>query len=362
MRTPFILALAAIGLTACNKEAPKGDIPKPALVRTIALGQSQELFLYSGEIRTRIEADLGFRVGGKIVERRVNLGDRVQQGQLLARLDPKDIELNASAIQAQVVSADADVRLARVEFDRANELAARQFVSSSVVDQRRAALQAAEARLRQAQAQSDVAGNQTQYTHLLADRSGVITSVSAESGQVVSAGQAVFRIAEGNEREVLIYVPEKRIASLKPGAVALVRPWAAQDLTVPGVVREVGASADTGTRTYAVRVAVPTADARFSLGGTAAVGFPSAREESIVLPNGAVTRYRNTPTVWLVGPDGTVSPHPVKTGAFREDGVMVLEGLKNGDRVVIVGSHTLVPGLKVNPVEASSPVALDVQR
>jgi len=356
------IAMLAIAAGGCSKEAPEADAPRPALVRKIQLGETDRAFVYSGEVRARHEADLGFRVGGKVLERKVNLGDRVKRGQVLAKLDPKDVELSANAAKAQVAAAQADEKLAQVEYERAQSLAAKNFVSGSVVDQRRSALLAAEARLKQARSQADIALNQSDYANLIADRDGVVTQVAADPGQVVAVGQAVVRLADSNEREVLIYVPERRIASLKTGDPALVRPWAQPDQTYEGVVREVGAAADTTTRTYPVRVKIDSDIDKFALGSTAAVAFPGVVSSSVVLPHGAVVQRDGKAEVWIVAGDGKVQPRSVELGGFREDGTVVKSGLTDGEQVVIVGAHKLVPGQMVKPMAETAPAALDATR
>jgi RND family efflux transporter MFP subunit len=357
------IALLAIAVAGCAKEAEKKDAPRPALVRQISLGDTERAFVYSGEVRARHEVDLGFRVGGKILERRVNLGDRVRRGQLLARLDPKDVALAANAAKAQVAAAEADEKLAESEYERTHSLAAKNYVSSSVVDQRFSALLAAQARLKQTRSQADIALNQNAYADLLADRDGVVTQIAADAGQVVAVGQPVVRLADSIEREVLIYVPERRIAGLKPGAAALVRPWAAPEQTFEAEVREVGAAADSATRTYPVRVRIKGDTDQFALGSTAAVAFSGeVSPGSVVLPHGAVVQRDGKALVWVVGQDGVVQPRNVEVGGLREDGAVIKAGLANGDKVVVVGAYKLVAGMRVTPMPESAPAALDVKR
>ncbi|WP_341677567.1 efflux RND transporter periplasmic adaptor subunit [Niveibacterium sp. SC-1] len=361
MRAPFLIAAVALALAGCAKETPPEAAPRPAVVRQITMGGIEQVQIYSGEVRARREVDRSFRVGGKVIERKVNLGDTVKQGQLLARLDPEDVRLSAQAASAQVSAAEADLRLAANEFQRAQSLSERNFVSGSVVDQRREAVRAAEARLKQARSQAEVASNQANYASLVADRDGVVTLTPVEVGQVVAAGQAVVRVAESGERDVLIYVPEKRIASIKVGDPALVRPWADQEKTLAGSVREVGAAADTATRTYPVRVTVESGDS-LPLGATAAVGFAGEAQNSVVLPNTALTQRDGKASVWVVAPSGVLQEKPVTVSAFREDGAVVSSGLANGDKVVVVGAHKMVAGMKVRPVAEATPAALDAQR
>ena len=368
IRTLLTAIAGACLLVSCSAPAPESPPPRAVLVRTLdALAAAPAMQLYAGEVKARIEADVGFRVGGKLVERKADVGAEVVAGTLLALLDPADARLAASAAQAALAAAEADLALARTEYGRAQELAARKFVSSSVLDTRRTALQAAEARLRQARAQAETASNQAGYTRLEAPAAGVVTAVLAEPGQVVGVGQPVFRIARPDEREVLIHVPEGRAGQLQPGMAARVRTWAAPEREYAASVREVAPAADAATRTYALRVAVAQADAGLPLGATASVLFaaPEAAAQGVLLPLAAVTRTPGKPdggTVWVVGEDGRVRPVGVGILAWREDGALLRADLPAGARLVVAGVHTLVEGETVRAVEEGAPVLLDVKR
>lgn len=355
-------------LAACSAPAPHTPPPPAVLVRSVdAASAPPAVQVYAGEVRARIESDLGFRIGGKLLERLVDVGAEVAAGAPLALLDAQDVRLAQASAQAAAAAAESDLALARSEFVRARDLQARNFVSSSVLDARRTALQAAEARLRQARAQAEVAANQAGYARLEAPAAGVVTGVLAEPGQVVGAGQAVLRLARPDEREVLIHVPEGRATGLVPGSAAQVRPWAAPEREYAGRVREVAPAADSTTRTHAVRVAVPGADAGLALGASASVAFAAAQDEAagVLLPLPAVTRppgQADAGTVWVVGEDELVRPLAVELGAWREDGVVVRSGLPAQARVVVAGVHKLIEGMRVRAVEEGAPVRLDVRR
>jgi RND family efflux transporter MFP subunit len=362
MKLPIALA-AAVLLAACSGPPPAEKPPRAVLVRTLAdAAMAPSFSVYTGDVKARHEADLAFRIGGKIIERRVDVGARVQQGQVLARLDPQDAQLAATAASAQVAAAEADSALARAELARSESLHARNFVSATVLDSRRTALQAAEARLRQARAQAASAGNQARYAALVADHDGVVTATPAEVGQVVGAGQAVLRVARPDEREVLIYLPESRLAGLRHGTPAVVRMWANPQREYAGQVREVAPAADAATRSYAVRVGVPGADEALSLGATASVAFAMASDMQALLPLTAVTRIGDRTTVWLVDESSQLRPVEVQVGEFREDGVVIRAGLPSGARVVTTGVHRLVAGETVRAVDEAAPVALDVRK
>ncbi|MBN8441497.1 MAG: efflux RND transporter periplasmic adaptor subunit [Thauera sp.] len=363
LRDWAILLAGGALLAGCS--GPPAEVPPPpaVLVRSIgAAPGAASVQAYTGEVRARIETDLGFRVGGKILQRQVDAGARVTRGSVLAVLDPQDARLSAEAASAAASAAVADLALAQAEFRRAGELRERNFISASALDARRTALQAAEARLRQARAQAATATNQADYTRLLADADGVVTAVLAEPGQVVTAGQAVLRVARPSEREVLIHVPESRVRDVAPGAAAVVRSWMAPERTYSARVREVSPAADSATRTYALRVSVPGADDALPLGATASVAFVAAEADGVLLPLPAVTKIGDQARVWVVDAQGVVQPLAVDVAAWRENGAVVRGGLPPDARVVVAGVHRLVEGTTVRPVEEGAPVSLDVKR
>jgi RND family efflux transporter MFP subunit len=337
--------------------------PLTVLVRSIeadTVASRQQVF--TGELRARIETDLAFRVGGKLLERRVDVGAVVRTGDVLALLDPADARLAAGAAAAAVAAAQADLALAQAEFERGRELQRRNFISTAALDARRTALTAAEARMQQARAQAATTDNQARYTRLLADAPGVITQVAAEPGQVVASGQPVLRLARAGEREVAIHVPESRVRDLAPGMAAVVRPWLASGRVYAAQVRELAPAADPATRTYAVRVAVTAPDDALPLGATASVILATAGENGVLLPLSAVSRQGEQASVWVVDAQSTAHALPVKVGSWREDGAFVVDGLAPGARVVISGGHKLVEGAAVRAVQQGAPVTLDMQR
>ncbi|NMF90622.1 efflux RND transporter periplasmic adaptor subunit [Aromatoleum petrolei] len=364
MKTKLTSTVLLALLAGCSGPAPVDKPPRAVLVRTIGTAASEsQLRVYTGEVRARHEADIGFRIGGKLIERSGDVGARVLPGMVLARLDPQDVQLAEQAAAAQVSAAEADVALARAEFERVQNLHARNFISASVLDSRRTALQAAEARLRQARAQRATARNQADYAALAVAYAGVVTAVLAEPGQVVAAGQPVLRVARPEQREVLIHVPESRIAALRPGHAAAVRAWANPAHAYTAAVREIAPSADSATRSYAVRVSVADADDALPLGATASVAFADPLDAAqTILPLTAVTRVDGRATVWLVDEASHLMPLAVDTGAFSEDGVVVVGGLPAGSRVVLTGVHRLVAGEAVRAVDEAAPVALDARK
>lgn len=344
MKKIVALAVLALFLAACSEAPPPPAAPK--LVRTLKVGAGATATdgaqrSYSGEVRARIETTLGFRVAGKIVERRAELGQAVKAGQVLARLDPTDAGLQVTQAEAQRALAAADVA-------RYRDLKAKNYISASALDARETAFKAAEA-------QAALAKNQAAYTTLLADRNGVIGQVLAEPGQVVSVGQAVFRLAPDGEREIAIALPENEVTSFKLGQAAEVNFWAAGGATgkpLVGRVREISPVADPVTRTYAARVSLKDADPLLPLGMSATVRFPSGAPgdpgtKRLTVPLTAIFQKGDQPAVWKVGADSTVTLQPVSVAAYTDSGAVVTGGLAGGEQIVAAGVNLLTAGEKV---------------
>ncbi|KAB2964922.1 efflux RND transporter periplasmic adaptor subunit [Zoogloea sp.] len=357
---PGVLAMALLG--ACSHPEPVAEAPRPVLVQVLAGAPVAGGAVYSGEVRARYESDLSFRIAGKIIERKVDVGSSVKPGQLLARLDPTDAGLSAEAARAQLAAARNEYVFAKAEMERYRDLVGRNFVSRSVLEAKEATYKSAAARVEQAQAQATVAGNQAGYTSLVADQAGVITAVSGEVGQVVKDGTPVLRLAREGEREVLIGVPESRIADLRKSGQVLVRLWARPEASLKGRVREIAPAADAATRTYAVRISIlePTPDVQ--LGMTANVILPSdsGRDGALLVPASAVFEHQGSSAVWVMQADGElVKPvlRNVSVAQYREDGVLLSAGVKAGEIIAVAGVHKIVAGQALKPVTGGKPAA-----
>jgi RND family efflux transporter MFP subunit len=342
----WILVLPAL-LAACNKEAAQpANVERPALTMVVGAQAADSGSVYSGEVRARYETVLGFRIGGKLVERLVDAGAFVKKGQVLARLDAADTGLQES-------SATAQYRLAEEDLKRFRELRAQGFVSQSALDAKETALKAAAA-------QAGLARNQAAYTSLVSDRDGVVSATFAEVGQVVSAGQPVVRVAQQGEREVTFSIPESRYASVKvgmPAEIELNATDSSAQTTVRGHVREISPAADTASRTYPARVAFDAGNNKVALGMTARVKLnQSAKEDAqkesgFLLPLTAIFQQGDKAAVWIVAADRSVSLRPVVVAAYRDDGALVASGIAAGERIVVAGVHKLTAGEKVKLTE-----------
>lgn len=355
------LMLMAAVLGACGNHEQVAQPPSPVLVvrADAAVGPVADgLTAYAGEIRAREETTLSFRIGGKVMRRQVDVGDRVRRGDLLAELDPGDLQLQVESLQAQRVAADAQLARARADHARIASLAQDQLVSRSNLDQQTAALRAAEGQARAARAQFDLSRNQSGYGQLRAPRDGVIASRQIEAGQVVEAGKSAFTLAVDGGREVAFSLPETTIRDFGVGQPVVIELWSVQGQRISGRIREIAPAADAQTRTYAARATLDPGNAqRVDLGQSARVYIPAAQAGAVIrLPLSAVHRGdKNTTVVWVVDPKTPkVRRVPVRIGPYAATGVVVLSGLKPADWVVAAGGHLLHEGQVVLPVDRNN--------
>jgi RND family efflux transporter MFP subunit len=309
---------------------------------------------YTGEIRARHEVELAFRVGGKIAARLVDTGAEIKAGQALARLDPNDLQLSAAAARAQLAAAESDLSTTRAERDRYAGLLARKFVSQGAFDAKENAFNSAQARLEQARAQNQISSNQAAYGTLSSEFPAIVTAVLADTGQVVSPGQPVLRIARPEEKEVAVAIPENRLAELKAAKHLAVGLWADQKISLRGELRELAPAADPATRTYAARIRLinPPADVR--LGMTARIAVGNDADGSLLVPLSAVIDQGQGPLVRVVK-NGKVASRSVRLAEFREDGVTITGGLQAGELVIVSGAGKLVDGQDVQPKPLTPP-------
>ncbi len=341
--------LACLVLQACSKPVPADEPVRAVKVFTVGLDAMQSGAEYAGEVRSRVESRLGFRVSGKLLRRNVELGQHVRAGELLAQLDPQDFKLAADGARAQVSAAATNRDLALADYKRYKDLREQNFISAAELERRDTALKAAQAQVDQAQAQLASLGNQTGYANLVADVAGVVTSVDAEPGQVLAAGTPVLRIAQDGARDVVFSVPEDKVGKLKVGSQVQVQAWAAEKRAT-ATVREVAASADPVTRTFTVKVALSGPET-WPLGSTVTV-LPKALDRSgppvLKLPTSALQHDGEKAAVWVLEKATmTVRLQPIVIATADGNEIVVAQGLEPGMLVVSVGAHVLNPGQKV---------------
>lgn len=354
-----ILFSAAALFSGCGRQAEPEQKAPLVRTQTVAMEAAAQAAEYAGSVHGRHEKNMAFQVGGQIVERAIQLGDRVPAGAVMMRIDPKDVAQKTNAADAQAEAAAAQLSLAETNLSRYRELYAAQAVAAAVLDQYQTAYDAALAAYQAAAAQATEAHNALSYTELVADADGVVSGISAEVGQVVAAGQTVLTFVESGEMEIEINVPENRLPDISVGKNVEVSFWAMGDTKTQGVVREIAPMADRATRTYKVRVSIPTPPAGMALGMTASVRVSGAKPDNktkttTTLPLSAIYQTGEKPCVWLVK-DGKVTLREVSVESFGSNEAIV-RGLESGDVVVTAGVHKLHEGEEVRlGAEAGKP-------
>lgn len=345
----FTAIASTLLLAACERAAAPPEPIRPVRVSTVSPQVFETRSSYTGEVRARYETNMAFRVGGKIVARYVEIGSEVKKGTLLARLDPEDTRLATQNARAQLSAAQANFNQAQTELKRYKTLFDSKVISQAELDRRQNTYNTAEAQLDSARSQLRVAQNQMDYTELQADADGVVTAIGIETGQVVSAGQTVLKLARPEEKEVVFNVAENRLDELRGATAIAISLWAQPEKEYSGVVREIAPGADPATRTYAVKVSVQNPPATMRLGMTSTVSIVRRSDTSVVaLPLAALYQQGGDPAVWIyAGPaegEGKVDLRPVKVAAYIENAVLIADGLKEGEKVVTAGVHKLIPG------------------
>ena len=349
-RSRFAIFGAALLLAGCQAEtAPAPNADRLVQIQRVTFetaGASRE---FAGTVRARHETDVGFRVGGKIVARVVNVGDRVQVGDVIAKLDPQDLQLQFESADAELAAAKSSLTQASADLQRYETLKERGFAPIAEFDRRKAANDEAQGRLSRAQRSLELARNQLGYAELKADADGVITATLAEPGQVVSVGQPVARLAHKGEKEAIIALPETWLGEVRHSH-ATVTLWSDRERRYQAKLRELSPQADQATRTYAARFTILDADDSVAFGMTATVTLERSREAPAAkLPLSAVLNHGNGPAVYVVA-DGTLTLHAVTVASFTENSALVTSGIKDGDSVVTLGVQKLEAGARVRTV------------
>ena len=343
-----MMVVCSITLWGCSK-----DTTEPESVPLVMVSQPNTTHLeqksYAGEVQARQQTTLSFRVGGQVTERLVDVGDQVKVGQVLARLDVQNAQLQLNAAKAQLESAQAAEKNAQDELKRFKQLLPSNAVSRSQYDSVENQYKAALSSLKQAQANYNVTQNQTSYNQLIANKNGVITERNIEIGQVISAGQPAFQLAISGDREVVIGVPEQAIAQIKVGQDAIVTLWSKPDERFAAYVREISPAADQ-SRTFSVKVALREGQNMIQLGQSARVFFSSTESNVLSVPLASVSAAGKNAYVWVVNTDNSIRKVPVSVGEYGRDSVTIRSGLQPKDYVVVGGVHLLREKQKIQPI------------
>lgn len=348
--TRFLSLLSLLGLlsiSACSKKMEKTEDIRPVRVIQAKLEGSEIFSEFSGEVRARVESRLGFRVGGKIIARKVELGSMVKRGQVLMQLDPQDLLLGQAQAKAGLAAAESNRDLAKAELKRYQDLREKNFVAQAVLESKDSAYKAAQASYEQAKAGFSTQTNQAGYSSLVADVDGVVTAIDAEVGQVVSAGTSVVRVAKTGDMDVIVGIPEDKINAIRGMTDVKVRLWANATQSYNAKLRELSPIADPVTRTFLAKVGLPDTAKEVRLGMTATVSFGVKNPLAMIrVPMTALFQEKNISSVWIVE-SGVVKLVPVQLGASSGEDILISAGLLPGQTIVTAGVNLLKAGQKV---------------
>lgn len=337
-----LLSLAACGdKPAVEKARPRVYVQE---VRPTDFAASVTL---TGDVQARVQTELSFRVGGKIIQRFVNVSDRVTARQVLARLDPKDLQINVDSARAQVAAEQARVAQASAAFVRQQKLLPKGYTSQSEYDAAQAALRSSQSALVAAQAQLANARERLSYTELVADAPGVITARQAEVGQVVQATVPIFSLARDGERDAVFNVYESLLMAPPSDQTLVVSLLDNPAVKTTGKVREVTPAVSAQTGTVQVKVSLGELPAGMDLGSVVSVTARAPSLASVELPWSALTKYESAPAVWWVDDDGKAQLRPVTVARYLTGKVIISAGLEAGEKVVTAGGQLLHPGMRV---------------
>ncbi|MDR6831047.1 RND family efflux transporter MFP subunit [Bosea sp. BE271] len=357
------LTLLAAALVACRSEQAPPAEARPVGVVTVAAGQFSDDVQLSGEVQAKKDVGLAFRIGGRVLERPVNVGDRVKAGQVIARLEPA-LEQNAlTAAKAALEAARGEVSTARNTYERQERLMAQGFTTRPRYDQARRAQETAQAALENAEAQAELARDRLGFTELRADVAGVVTARQVEPGEVVQPGQVLVQIARDDSRDAVFNVPAALLDPRFADAKIRVALADAPTVTAYGSVREVAPQADPVTRTFAVRVGLQDPPEAMRLGSTVVGTIEVSTAAIVAIPASALTQQGRSPAVWVVDPaKSTVSLRDIDVLRFDPSKIILSQGLAPGEMIVSAGVQALHPGQRVRPLPGSQSAAASPQR
>jgi len=351
--TPRILLLSTLAfvLAGCGEEEPPKLPPRPVMSTIVAPDAGQGA-RFAGTVEARYETALGFTILGRLSERPVQVGDRIEKGQLVASIDTTVLESSVRQAAADLANAQAQLENAEASQTRQSALLANRVSSQASVDTAQQATVVARANVTQAQANLRKAREQLDEALLYADFPGVVTATGAEAGEVVSPGQSVVTVARTDVREVVLDLREEVAAKLQIGVEFEAALQLDASVTVSGAVREIAPEADPVTRSSRVRILLTDPPESFRLGTTVTASLRSAPKDRLLIPDSAVLQQDGRQHVWLVEGDGTDDQHLVSLQEIRarksgDVAYEVMSGLNPGQRIVTAGVHSLQPGQKV---------------
>lgn len=351
-RRPAVSVLAGMALfalPACEEAAePVAEPVRPVRVVSAEPQKGGQIATLTGTIRAEDEANLAFRINGRMVERLVNVGDPVEAGQPVARLQAETQRNAVQAARAEVTAAMGQLTTTRTDYERQQDLLEQGFTTQVRYDQALQAWEEARARFDGAEATLANAEEELAFTELYADAPGVVTTVGAEAGEVVAAGQMVVRLAREGGLDAVFDVPERLLQAAPADPEVTVTLSTDPSVEADGRVREVAPQADPVTRTFEVKVGLTDPPPAMRLGSTVTGSVQLGKQTGIELPSSALTARDGEPAVFVVDPEaGTVDLKPIRIGRYDLASVVVADGLTGGDLVVTAGVQALRPGQQV---------------
>lgn len=341
--------IALLALSGCGgRDDDEAEAPRPVRAETIEKGKFGEIVELTGSIRPENEVALSFRIGGRIIERFVGTGDVVKAGQLLARLDPQNEENALRSARARLTAAQGRLREARNIFAREQALLSRRYTTKTRFDQAQTAVETAQSDIEDATAQLKIAQDRLGYTDLKTDDAGSIVERAAERGEVVQAGQLIFRLARQGGWDAVFDVPARVLNVARRDAPVALSLTDDSGVAATGRVRQVDPAADPNTQTFRVRVTILSPPPAMRLGASIRGGIRLDASSGVAIPPSALTESDGASAVWKVDPKTmTVSLHKIGVSRFTSDAVFVADGLKPEDIIVTAGVQALHPGQKV---------------
>lgn len=347
--------VVAAVLSGCQEHAPPEAGIRPVRAITVERNAEGEPVSFTGHVRAQDQVSFAFRLDGRLVERHINVGDAVQPGQVIGRLDPQIQQNSARQAQAGLSAAQAQLIQARNAFRRQQDLLKNGWTTQAQFDAAQQALQSAEAQVDSTRAQLRSAQEQLSYTELQADAAGTVTATGAESGEVVRAGQMIVQVARQGGRDAVFDVPSQLIRTAPRDPVVEVALTDDSGVKTTGRVREVAPQADPVTRTFQVKVGLIDPPATLRLGATVSGRIRLSPPVGVEVPASALTQVNGQTAVWVFDPQSqTVSLRNVEVLRHDPASVVVSQGLTTGDVVVTAGVQALRPGQKVRLLGSAS--------
>ncbi len=389
LRGALVAGAGLLALSACSR-GPAASAP-PAIVVALPVradagtgGGGGIAVRYPVEVAARYSNPMSFRVAGKVIERKVRIGDVVKKGAVVARLDPVDAERQTASAKAALDAAEHRLVFAKQQLDRDTAQSAQNLIAANQLEQTQDAFTAAQSGREEAAAQWVVAHNNLEYNTLVADHDGVITSENADTGQVVSSGQAVYGLAWSGDTDVTLDASASDLARIAVGQPGTVTFPALPGQRFDARVREITPAADPQSRTYRVKLTLlhpgsvvhlgmtgdavlgpmPVGDADSAsavAGGTTPGNAAAARAAIFTLPATAIFHQGNSPAVWVVTSNSTLELRPVSVSIYTDHSTIVTKGLEEGDTVVLAGVHTVYAGEHVTAMRPLFDDAGDVE-